>query len=55
MDGVVRIITGRECRRRWSVDDKLRLVAETHEAGALIGAVAARHSVSDSLLYTWRR
>ena len=55
MDGVVEIITGRERRRRWSVDDKLRLVAETHEAGALIGAVAARHGVCESLLYTWRR
>ena len=28
MDGVVEIITGRERRRRWSVDDKLRRVAE---------------------------
>ena len=55
MDGVIEIITGRERRRRWSVDDKLRLVAETHEPGALIRAVAARHGVCESLLYTWRR
>ena len=55
MDGVVEIITERERRRRWSVDDKLRLVAETLEAGALIRAVAARHGVCESLLYTWRR
>jgi transposase len=55
MDGVVEIITGRERRRRWSVDDKLRLVAETHEPGGLIRAVAARHGVCESLLYTWRR
>jgi transposase len=55
MDGVVEIITGRERRRRWSVDDKLRLVAETDEPGALIRAVAARHGVCESLLYTWRR
>jgi transposase-like protein len=27
MDGVVEIITGRERRRRWSVEDKLRIVA----------------------------
>ena len=55
MDGVVEIITGRERRRRWSVDDKFRLVAETLEPGALIRAVAARHGVCERLLYTWRR
>jgi transposase-like protein len=33
MDGVVEIITGRERRRRWSTAEKLRLVAETQEAG----------------------
>jgi transposase len=55
MDGVVEIITGRERRRRWSVADKLRLVAETHEPGAVIRGVAARQGVCESLLYTWRR
>ena len=55
MDGVVEIITGRERRRRWSTAEKLRLVAETHEAGASIRAVAARHGVCESLLFTWRR
>jgi transposase len=55
MDGVVEIITGRERRRRWSTAEKLRLVAETHERGTTIGAVAVRHSVCESLLFTWRR
>jgi transposase len=55
MDGVVEIITGRERRRRWSMAEKLRLVAETHEAGTPIRAVAARHSVCESLLFTWQR
>jgi transposase-like protein len=55
MDGVVEIITGRERRRRWSVLDKVRLVAETNEPGSTIRAVAARHGVSESLLFTWRR
>jgi len=35
MDGVVEIITGRERRRRWSIQDKVRLVAETHEPGSI--------------------
>ena len=55
MDGVMEIITGRERRRRWSMVDKIRLVAETNEPGALIRAVAARNDVSASLLFTWRR
>jgi len=55
MDGVVEIITGRERRRRWSTADKLRLVAETEEAGASVRGVAARHVICESLLFTWRR
>ena len=55
MERVVEIITGRERRRRWSAAEKLSLVAETHEAGATIRGVAARHSVCESLLFTWRR
>ena len=55
MDGVLEIITGRERRRRWSVQDKLRLVAEMAEPGARVRAVAARHGVCESLLFAWRR
>jgi transposase len=55
MDGVVEVITGRERRRRWSTEDKLRIVAETEEPGAGVRAVAARHGVCESLVFTWRR
>ena len=55
MDGAVKIITGRERRRRWSQQDKVRIVAETNEPGSMIRAVAARHGVCESLLFTWRR
>ncbi len=55
MDGVVEIITGREQRRRWSIKDKLRLVAEMAEPGTRVRGVAARHGVCESLLFTWRR
>ncbi|QKE93085.1 transposase (plasmid) [Lichenicola cladoniae] len=55
MDGVMEIITGREGRRRWSTADKLRIVAETQEPGVAIRAVAARHDICESLLFTWRR
>ncbi len=55
MAGIVEIVTGRERRRRWSTEDKLRLVAETYEPGTAVRAVAARHDVCESLLFTWRR
>jgi transposase len=54
-DSTIEIINGREGRRRWGVEEKLRIVAETHELGATVGAVAARHDVYPSLLRTWRR
>ena len=55
MDGAVEIITGQERRRRWSSEDKLRIVAETRDPGAQIKAVAARNGLCESLVYTWRR
>jgi transposase-like protein len=54
-DSTIEIINGREGRRRWGLEEKLRIVAETHEPGATVGAVAARHDVYPSLLHTWRR
>lgn len=53
--GAIEIITGRERRRRWSVEEKLRIVAETQEPGVRITDVAARHGVYPSLLFSWRR
>jgi transposase len=53
--GTVEIIGGRERRRRWGLEEKLRIVAETHERGARVCEVAARHDVYPSLLHYWRR
>ena len=55
LNGVVEIIGGRERRRRWGLEEKLRIVAETQEAGACVREVAARHDVYPSLLHNWRR
>jgi transposase len=55
MDGVVEVITGRERRRRWSVEQKLQVVGETQEPGACVSQVAARHGVCESLVFSWRR
>jgi transposase len=49
------IISGVERRRRWSVADKLRIVAEADEPGATVAEVARRHEISRSILWTWRK
>ena len=48
------IITGIERRRRWRVEDKLRIVAETEQPGACFADVARRHEISRGLLWNWR-
>jgi transposase len=54
-DGTIEIITGRERRRRWSTEEKFRIVAEAEEPGARLTDVAARHGIYPSLLFNWRR
>lgn len=45
--------TGR--RRRWSTDEKLRIVAESFAGPRLVSTIARRHGISPSLLFMWRR
>src|ERR1700694_1265730 len=42
-------------RRRWSDDEKLRIVTESLQAPRAISSTARRHGISRSLLMTWRR
>jgi transposase len=51
----IEIIAGRERRRRWSGEAKLRIVEETLTSGDSVSAVARRHGVVPNLLYRWRR
>lgn len=44
-----------ERRRRWSTEDKLKVLLDALEPGASIAGVADRHGVSRNLLYTWLR
>jgi transposase len=44
-----------ERRRNWAPEDKLRIVRETLEPGAVSKAVAERHGISTGLLFTWRK
>jgi transposase len=45
--------TGR--RRRWSEDEKLRIVLESLQGPRQVAATARRYGVSRSLLLRWRR
>lgn len=49
------VLTGPERRRRWSVDQKLAIVAEFERSGSSGAVVARRYGISTGLLYTWRR
>ena len=51
----VEVITGKECRRRFSEAEKLRLVEEAFEPGAVTSVVARQRGVDLSLLYRWRQ
>ncbi|MEI2686967.1 MAG: transposase [Cypionkella sp.] len=44
--------TGR--RRRWTDDEKVRIVEESHRDGVTLAKVARRHEISRSMLYDWR-
>ncbi len=45
--------TGR--RRRWSFEEKLRIVEESFRGHRQASATARRHDISLSLLFRWRR
>lgn len=45
--------TGR--RRRWSEDEKLRIVSESLAGARQVSVTARRHGISRSLLTRWRR
>ena len=51
----IEVLTGRGRRRRWSDDDKARIVAETLEPGAVVAEVARRWQVCPQQVYGWRR
>jgi transposase len=51
----VEVLGGVERRRRWSRDDKMRIIEETLAPGAVVTEIARRHSISTSLVFTWRR
>jgi transposase len=51
----IEVLTGPGRRRKWSDDDKARIVAETLEPGAVVTEVARRRHVSPQQVFDWRR
>jgi len=51
----VEVFVGTGRRRRWSSDEKARIVEETLAAGAVASEVARRHGISAQQLFGWRR
>lgn len=48
------IWVGPERRRRWSVEEKVRIVREAFAPGAQVSDVARRRDVSRAQIYQWR-
>jgi transposase len=49
------VITGVGRRRRWSDEDKARIVAESLDPATTASAVARRYGLHASQLFTWRQ
>jgi transposase len=51
----IELITGTVRRRRWTIDEKAAIVAESTGPGVNVAEVARRFGVNRGLLQTWRR
>jgi transposase len=51
----VEVLASVQRRRRYSLDEKLAVLAEAAQPGMSISYVARRHGISPSLLFGWRR
>ena len=49
------VITGTGGRRRFSDDEKARILEQTLAPGAVISAIARQNGLTPQQLFTWRR
>jgi transposase len=52
---LVEVVARGEPRRRWSEEDRARILAEAMAPGAIASHVARRFGVSTGQFYTWRK
>jgi transposase len=48
------VLAGPERRRRWTVEEKVRILAQSVAPGASVMLVCRMHGISSGQLYTWR-
>src|SRR5271166_3024869 len=51
----IEVITGCERRRRWSIEEKREIVAESLRPGVRPSEVMRKHGISSGQLYAWRQ
>lgn len=51
----IEVFTGSGPRRRWSPDEKARIIAESYAGVDTVCDVARRHGLAPTQLFTWRR
>jgi transposase len=51
----IELITRGERRRAWTLEQKREIAAESLSPGAVNAAIARKHGIVTSLLYTWRK
>ena len=49
------VLIGPERRRRWSTEEKLRILAQSVAPGSSVMLVCRTYGISSGQLYTWRR
>jgi len=49
------VITSVQRRRRWTPEEKIRIVEETYLPRNTVSLVARRHGIDGNQLFTWRR
>ena len=50
----ITLLTGPERRRRWSDEERERILAAAFEPGAIVANISRQFEVSTSLIYKWR-
>jgi transposase len=51
----IEVMTSVQRRRRWSAEEKARIVQETYAPGMSVSLVARQHGIAPNQLFAWRR
>jgi transposase len=51
----VTVLTGRDRRRNWSLEDRHRILTAACAPGAVISEISRQFDIASSMIYKWRR